>query len=198
MKFLCLLLFVFFNVADVSGQWSHHPTRELHISHDSHFITASGQDTLNVDGSGTEVIFSINSHPIYDKKIEFIEFEFHDEFMKLSGMESQRFGSAATAPGLTVGLNIWTVEGTDTVAYHTENLKFIGRFYEWTGTSVHLINDVDGISAGVDLLIAVVNIHGSYYLRAGTTDALIVKVQDDLSALNYFTVEALTYLIKTR
>lgn len=158
---------------------------------------SSGSQDMTVDGSSTVAEFYVEAENDRIKWIEELRLVFHDTNMKLDGTESRRFGSAAASPGLTNGLRLRAEQGGVVTDYFADPVQSIGEFYRYSGgpgfgsgVGTGIINDVDGIAAGTDLLIIRVGFRASVGLFPGSIDRVLVQVRDDLTSLTLFECQA--------
>ena len=175
------------------------PRRELAISSHagpnrraflSEFKTTAGSAALNVNGSVTPVSFRISSDSAFYRHIERVIIYIEDELMSAGGNEIRRFGSAAAAPGLTNGiLHQISYSGVLRAVMFPTPVKNIGSYVVFGNVT----NVVDGVSAGVDILSAKLDLVQSVELVPEKTDFFEILVQDNLTAVNLMTAYAIGY-----
>lgn len=150
------------------------------------FTSSSLSTDLNVDGSTTPQVFSIEAEDDQVILIHEIRLLFHSTNMNISGNEIRRFGPVA-APGLTNGLRMEVHRGNRTGELLVAPVQNIGDFLvNARSPSDPLLNVVDGVSAGVDILLVKLGLLAPIGLFPGSRDRVEVYVQDDLTGLALF------------
>ena len=100
--------------------------------------TESGVSDLDVDGSVTAVDFEIRASNSELKVISEIRLVFNDQQMSIGSSEGARFGTAAAAPGLPNGVDLFSTQaGIETRIFVTP-VKQIVEFLNW---STSLVNE---------------------------------------------------------
>lgn len=158
---------------------------------------SSGSQDMTVDGSTTTQDYYIEAERDRIKWIHEVRLVFHDSQMRIDNNEQRRFGSAAAAPGLTNGLRLRAEQGGVVTDYFTDPLKVTGGFYRYAGgpgfgsdIGTGIVNSVDGISAGTDLLVVRIGFGAPVGLYPGSVDRVVVQVRDDLTSLTLFETQA--------
>lgn len=159
----------------------------------SRLADSAGSVDMAIDGSGAPVNFDIDAEQDDLIIVSSVRFVFHSTNMKIDGNESRRFGPVA-APGLTNGLVFRAIQNGTTSEIFLDPVKVLGDFYRYSGGDIvgantAFVNDVDGISAGVDFFMITVVLPHPVSLYPGTEDRLRVVVQDDLSGIALFEVQ---------
>lgn len=151
----------------------------------------NGSEDLNINGSVTPVNFSLL--PAEDKVrwVNRVSLVFNSTDMDIATTQSRRFGPVA-APGLTNGLKFFALQKNVIVDLFIDNVVKIGDFYEYADPN-SIINDKDSIANGVDFLMIVITFNVPITLFPGTTDFLRMTIQDDLSGIALFRVNAYCY-----
>lgn len=158
--------------------------------------TAAGVTDFSVDGSSASVEFLLaadNSPAQTLRTIESVRLVFHSTNMQLTGNEARRFGPV-TSPGLPNGLKLTVCQrGVESEMFLTP-VKVIGDFYRYAGgptvgINTAIVNDINAISSGVDLLMVLVVLSAPVALFPGTTDSIKLLVQDDLTGIDLAQVQ---------
>lgn len=163
------------------------------------FTDSAGSQDLTIDGATTPTTFSIFADAAESpllRSVTEVRFVFHATNMKIDGIESRRFGPTV-APGLTNGLRFYAFQNGITTELFTTPVTNIGEFYRYSGGDGAglidgLVNLVDAIAAGTDLLVVQYILPVPVKLYPGSVDCVCVDVQDDLSAAGFalFEVQA--------
>jgi len=152
---------------------------------------SSGSTDLTVDGSSTAVEFTVGSSPTEIRWINEVRLIFHDSQMNITNAESRRFGSAAASPGLPNGLLLQSCQDGDCADLFLSGVQSIGDFQRYAALpSRGIVSDVGAITSSIDFLMIAVCLPVPLGLYPGTIDDLTVTVQDDLSNLTLFEVQA--------
>jgi len=157
--------------------------------------TAAGSADLTVDGSSTPVHFDLNAHATDMRTITEVRLVLHSTNMDLdSAQQSRRFGPV-TSPGLPNGLQLLAIQnGTETDAFLTP-VQIIGHFWRTAGgpnmpAGAAITNVTDAIASGTDFLMVQMIPSVPIVLYPGSTDKIRLTVQDDLTGLVLFEVQA--------
>lgn len=153
----------------------------------SFFAEDGGSEDLDVDGSVTPVEFAVGRVEGQVLHIQSIRFVFNDEQMNMGGGEARRFASAAAAPGLTNGLEMFVEQaGTNQDIFNTP-VKQMADFWNY---NTDFLNAVGAFGAGEDFLSWDIALDQPIVLTEGSVDKLIVKISDDLTNINFLKVIA--------
>jgi hypothetical protein len=151
----------------------------------SRCIDSVGSFAMNVNGSVSPVEFVLE--PGIDLVlINEVRLVFHSTNMNIESNESRRFG-AATAPNtpLPNGIEFVVVQAGVQTNPLLEPVTVIGDFIRYADTD-GIINNVDAIAAGTDLLMVVVTTNIPIALLPFTGDKLSITINDDLTSLALF------------
>lgn len=149
------------------------------------YLTSSGGAIeMNVNGSVTPVEYRITSVAGKTRWITGMRFLLEDTSMELNTADFRRFGTATLSGiGLTNGVQVETFQGGETTSIANEPIKFLGDFLKYADEFLNFVNAVgsqdDYVSFDFELDKPVV-------LAAGGGDAVIVRIRDNLTALNSF------------
>lgn len=134
------------------------------------FLRNAGSRDMNVDGSGTPVVFSYPADPTYDIALTEVRIVFNCSSLPMKGED---FG--ADIP-LTNGVEFAVVSNGNTTVLGTFliNEDFVALP---TRGGLNLIYD----GPSNDQLAASFNFGGRVPLRAGTSDEVKITIQDDLT-----------------
>jgi len=141
-----------------------------------------GSADMNVDGSVTPVSFTETAEAGKVKWIDSWRLIMHGTYLELDTNDFRRFGLAATAPGLTNGLEFYFVQGGRTINVFLENVKNIGDFMKYADNHTNFIN---AVSAQEDYLAFDFKFDQTVVLPAGSNDKIVLVVNDNLSSLVY-------------
>jgi hypothetical protein len=147
--------------------------------------TNGGSYEMNVNGSVTPVLFEETSQADRVKWIVSWRFILNGTYLELSTNDFRRFGAAAIAPGLTNGLQFYFVQGGRQIDVFLENVKKIGDFMDYADDYTNLIN---AVSAQSDYLAFDFVFDQPVALPAGSHDKIVMKVSDDLTAMELMRV----------
>lgn len=143
-------------------------------------------DDLNVDGSTTPQEFTVTSSQAEVILVKEVRLLFHAANAKLDSNEVRRFGPVA-APGLTNGLRVYSVQQGVESDLFVSPVKTMGDFFTYARAGASPVaNIVDGVSAGVDIVVITIDLLAPVGLYPSSLDRLVVKVQDDLTGLALF------------
>jgi hypothetical protein len=153
-------------------------------------INSAGSSDLTVNGSVTNQVFECAAQEKKVISIHETRLLFHDEQLNIETAEARRFGSAAAAPGLNIGLKLQAIQSGITTELFINPVQVIGEFYNYAagGLNTAIINDKDAVANGVDILLVIIKFVVPVVLMPGTQDAIRVVVSDDLTAVNKFEV----------
>lgn len=146
----------------------------------SFFEDANGAD-MNVDGSVASVDFSVRSVPDRVVYITQVRMIFHGGSMVISGNDSRRFSTAYGTGGMPNGIEFIAKQGNVLTNIFALPIKVLGDFYAYQDS---FINDGDAVAVGVDFFMAVFNFDNPIVLHPALLDRLIIRVNDDLTALD--------------
>lgn len=154
----------------------------------SAFFENSGSRDLNVDGSVTPVKFVIESELNIVKVVKQIRVFLHDGNLDLNTSGNlRRFGSAATTPGLTNGVELFiSQEGADTQIF-LDPVQNIADFLHYSDRELSFSK---GIDVNTDLLLLTFNLLEDVIIPPGLLDRITMTVNDDLTAVDLFQVLA--------
>lgn len=150
------------------------------------FLENAGSNDMNVDGSVTQVEFSVESGLNVNVWVTGVRFLFEGSNLEMSTNNFRRFGNA-TSPNnaLTNGILFQTTQSGETVDLFAEPVGFMGDFFTYADDYLNLENSVgtqeDFLSFDFDFEKPVV-------LPEGITDKISVTVRDDLTAIDKFQV----------
>jgi hypothetical protein len=157
--------------------------RKLYYS----FLEDSGGSTdLNIDGSVTPVDFQEIALSDRVKWITGIRFLFNGLSLELDTNDFRRFGEAtAINTPLTNGIEFSVEQGGTVSNLFVTPIGTIGQFMDYADGFTNFIN---AISAQSDFLSFDFNFVQMVVLPRGSTDRILVKVCDDLTAIEQFKV----------
>lgn len=144
--------------------------------------TSAGSEDMNVDASTTPVLFQELAESGKVKWIKSWRLIMHDTYMELNTNDFRRFGTAATAPGLTNGIEFYFVQAGRTIDVFLENVLNIGDFLKYADGYTNLVN---AVSAQDDYLAFDFEFDEPIVLPAGSNDKIVMSISDDLSSLVY-------------
>lgn len=147
--------------------------------------TTGGSESMLVDGSSTPVLFEETSQADRVKWIVSWRLVMNSTYMELETNDFRRFGTAATAPGLTNGVQFYFVQGGRQIEVFLEPVKNVGRFLDYADSYTNLVN---AVSSQGDYLSFDFVFDQPVALPAGSNDKIVFKVSDDLTALDFMQV----------
>ena len=150
------------------------------------FLRNGTSPDANVNGSVTNVVFSVASEINKTKWITSVRFLFEDANMEMNTADFRRFATAtgAGAP-LTNGILFSVMQSGAQTDLFAEPIQFMGDFFTYADDYLNLINSV---SATEDFLYFDIFFEKPIVLAEGGNDSLMVTVRDNLTALNKFQV----------
>jgi hypothetical protein len=144
----------------------------------------NGNYEMNVNGSSSPVEFFQKTITDQVLCIVSIRMLFNSQFMNItSGVNFRRFGTAATAPGLTNGLTMTIYQNGYITDYFLNNVKNVGDFFDYNDEYTNLVG---AVASNVDFLSFDFEFESPVILVGGTQDSITVTVSDDLSSLVQF------------
>lgn len=150
-----------------------------------YLVNAAGSRDLNVNGSVTPVEFKLRARPDSLVFAEQLRLEFHSSNMDISSNESRVFGPAGVLPN---GIQLFAEQQGTLVSLFFDPVTRISDFWLYQNS---LVNDVNAIASGVDLLMVVITLRSPVALFPGSLDNLTVRIRDDLTGIQLFQVLAL-------
>lgn len=149
------------------------------------FLQNGGSVDMNVDGSATPVEFIHEADTGIAKWITGVRFLFHSDNMELDTNDFRRFGAAAIAPGLANGLTFFVLQGGTQTSFFPDPVKAVGDFMSYADDYTNFINSV---GTQTDFLSFDFKFDEPVALPEGSEDKIVVKVEDNLTALDLFKV----------
>lgn len=152
----------------------------------------SNDDNMAINGSPTSAR-SFDVLPEVDriKWVTELRLVFHSSGMRLGSNEERNFGAVGAA--LTNGLRLVVLMDRNEIDMFTDPVTRVGDFYQYAGgagrglgVDTGLVNSVDGISAGVDLLVVSIVLPFPIGLHPESGDRMYMVVQDNLTSLTLF------------
>jgi hypothetical protein len=158
-------------------------------------LDSADEDSLVYNGSSTAKDYAVKADADRIKWINELRLVIHDSQLRIDNNEQRRFGSAH-ASGLSNGLLLKAEQGGVVTSVFVDPVQRIGHFYRYAGgpgvgagIENGIINSVDGIAAGTDLLVVRIRFEAPIGLFPGSLDRVYITVQDDLSGLTLFEVQ---------
>lgn len=146
---------------------------------------ADNSPDMNVNGSSTPVLFEETAEAGKVKWITGWRLIMHDTEMELETNDFRGFGSAATSPGLTNGLQFYFVQSGVQINVFLENVQALGDFLKYADDYTNLVNAVTSQS---DYVHFDFNFDQPVALPAGSNDKIVMRVADNLTNLDYMRV----------
>ena len=146
-----------------------------------YFTDSSGSNDQAVDGSTTPVEFSVRTEPGVTKWLTGFRLILEGVNLEIATNDFRRYGAAATSPGLTNGIRVETFQSGVTTPITREPVLTIGEYLQWADDFTNLINSV---GSQEDYLHFDFTFDRPVVLAEGSTDALILRVSDDLTAID--------------
>lgn len=153
-----------------------------------YLTNSAGSSNLNIDGSVTSVDFTIESEPGVAKWITGFDVLFEDGQLDMSTTEFRRFGDAAAT--LTNGILIFAEQSGVTTNIAVDPIQVMGDFFNYADSYINLIN---AVAANTDFLRWSFMLDKPIVIPASTTDRFVVRIRDNLTAVNSFKVIARGY-----
>ena len=152
-------------------------------------IDSVGSTNINVNGAVTPVEFTITSSSTETRWIKSLRFLIEDENGVIASTEFRRFFSVVNGP-LTNGLQIDAFQNGSVTAIASEPILTSGDFLNY---ATSYLNFADAIANGVDFLLIDFDFVTPVVLTPGSNDRLVVRVRDNLTAMNSFKCLAIGY-----
>ena len=150
----------------------------------------SGSINLNADGSTTPIEFSLEAIEGVTRWVTGVRLIFEGGNLEISTNDFRRFGTAATSPGLTNGVEIETEQQGQTVTITKAPVVTIGDFLTYSNAYLNLANSV---AAGTDFLRFDFRFDQPIVLVEGSIDRLLIRISDDLTPILKFQAIARGY-----
>jgi len=147
--------------------------------------TSADAYEMNVNGSATPVLFEETAEASKVKWITSWRIILNGTYLELNTNDFRRFGTAATAPGLTNGLQFYFVQGGRNIDVFLEPVKKIGDFLDYADSYTNLTN---AVSSQSDYLSFVFDFDQPVCLPAGSNDKIVMKISDDLTSIELMRV----------
>jgi hypothetical protein len=159
------------------------------------FVNGGGAE-MNVNGSVAPVEYVVEAEEGFTKWITGVRFLLKDKNMEINTNDFRRFGDAAIAPGLTNGVEFWANQGGTITPFFISPVKKIGGFLDYADDFTNLVN---AISSQDDFLSFdfYFDAAAPVVLPAGSTDRLVIKINDDLTTVESFRAIARGYQEET-
>ncbi len=154
------------------------------------FLVNGGSRELNVDGSVSTVDFTVASAEGITKWVTRLRVLLNGVNFELDTNDFRRFGAAAIAPGLTNGVEFFTVQEGITTNLVPDPIQTAGDFMD---SADRFVNFINAISAQSDFLSFDFDFAVPVVLPAGAADTIVCRVRDDLTALDLFQVLVIGY-----
>ena len=153
------------------------------------FTNASGSANLNVNGAVTPQQFLIRPPAGELISVRELRFAFEGADLDMGTNDVRRFGAAAGTGGLTNGLTCFIEQKGMTQGIFINPIQHMSQYFHYI---TDFYNVPDGIAVNEDLLVWVIDLKLLVPIPviAGGTDRVVVQVNDDLTALNFFQVFA--------
>lgn len=142
------------------------------------FSNSAGATDMNVDGSVTAVDFEIQSELNLVKWINEFRINIEGEQFEISTNDFRSFGAVAS-PGLTNGIEIFTIQSGVRTDISSEPIRISGEFLNYSDDFTNFVN---AISSQGDFLQLIFRFSQPIALPQGVPDRLVVRIQDDLTA----------------
>jgi hypothetical protein len=146
-----------------------------------YFLNGSSKD-MNVDGSTTPVLFSVDCASGYIRCIRRIRFVLHSDKLNLDTLDFRGFGDSGTG-ALTNGVELYIDYNGSTDDVFLSPIKTLGGFLEFTKT----FNNFKGsISSTTDYLAFDLTLDTPLFLHGSLSHKIVIKISDDLTDLTVF------------
>lgn len=140
------------------------------------FLYSSGSADMNIDGSITPMVFSVDALQNNYIHLHEIRTVFVDRFI---GFGEDKFGESAVLPnGVKYSIFYDSVETTLANLQRNEDFVLLGP-------GLGAVIDENGL---YDMISAIQRFDRPITLRKGSSDAFRVTIRDDLTGANYFRV----------
>lgn len=145
------------------------------------FLNSSNSELMNVDGSVTPVDFEITAELGFTKWITGFRIIMEDTNLEMDTADFRRFGSATTAGSpLTNGVQIFSFQSGEITNIANDPIRFSGDFFRY---SDDYLNFKNAISAQEDYLLFRFNLDKPIVLPDGSSDKIVIRINDDLTPL---------------
>jgi hypothetical protein len=161
--------------------------KEALETENSYFIDSDNNSNVNIDSSTDCTDYCIVSEESRLKSIYYIKFILEDQMMYFGSSEGKRFASAAGSGGLTNGISMFTEQQGLSNDIFVEPIKSIADFMKY---SEEIVNEPDAVGSGDDLLVVKINFVRPINIIPGEIDKIVVRINDDLSSIDYFKIIA--------
>jgi len=149
-----------------------------------YLLNSTGASNMNVNGSVTPVEFKISSSVNITKWITGIRILLEDANLEINTIDFRRFGTAtAASTPLTNGVQIEAFQSGETTSISVEPITILGDFLNYADSFTNLVNS---ISATEDFILFDINFDKPIVLASGGNDTLLIRIRDNLTAINSF------------
>lgn len=156
-----------------------------------YFTDSTNSELMNVDGSTTPVEFDVSAELGLTKWITGFRILLEGTNLEMNTNDFRRFGAAtASNTPLTNGVEVFSEQGGIVTDISVEPIVIMGDFFSYSDEYLNLIN---AVSAQSDYLQFVFRFDKPIVLPDGTPDRLVIRINDDLTAIDKFVAIARGY-----
>lgn len=142
----------------------------------------TGSSAMNVNGGVTPVEFSVDAEVGITRWITGMRILMEGADLEINTNDFRRFGQAATG-ALAVGVEIEADQAGAVTAIASEPIVYLGDFLNYADEYTNLVNSVSSQS---DFISFIVRFDAPIVLTEGSSDRLLVRINDDLTAIDSF------------
>lgn len=151
----------------------------------------SNSANMDVDGSTSSVEFQINAAVGLTRWITGIRVLLEGANFELNTQDFRRFGAATTNnTPLSNGVDVETIQSGTTTLITAEPIAYFGDFLNYVDSYKNLVNSV---ASQVDFFSGDFVFDQPVVLAEGSSDRVVVRINDDLTAIDSFRAIARGY-----
>lgn len=149
------------------------------------FLLNNGSNALNVNGSVTPVEFVEAADTTRTKWLTGLRVLLNGTNLEMNTNDFRRFGAAtAASTPLTNGVELFVVQGGQQTNFFIQPITRMGDFFNYADSYLNIIN---AITAQSDFLYFDFDFEQPVVIPPGTTDRIVMRVSDNLTAIDLFT-----------
>lgn len=143
------------------------------------FTTSLGSSDQRVNGSVTPVVFSVRAAAGITKWITGFRIFIEADGFEIQTQDFREYGAVTAPPGLPNGIQIEAFQAGITVPVAAEPIRTAGDYLQYAASHLNFVNVITAQSDyyAVDFVLST-----PIVLTGGSTDAVIIRIRDNLVA----------------
>lgn len=154
------------------------------------YFDNAGSPDLNQNGSVSPLDFEVRAELGFTKWITGFRINLEGVNFEIGTNDFRRFGAAAGPGGLTNGVEIFSLQSGEQINISLEPIKTSGDFLSYADRYINLVNSV---GAQEDFLQFTFVLDKPIVLPDGSSDRIVIRVSDNLTAIDKFQAIAQGY-----